>query len=162
MFAQLLESFRRASEATLQAQQDVFRQWVQQWPAMPVSTSGTAGEWSETLQKRWLDSTKGVLSKQRELFDSTYRSGIDVIEQSFRVSEAKSPEEYRRLVEELWSKLSETFKSQSEAQFREFQRAVEQGFEMARNGGVAASESAREYADRESNRGYSEPPAARA
>ncbi len=157
MFAQLFESFRRASEATLQAQQDVFRQWVQQWPSAPASSPGTAGEWSEAVQKRWLDSTKDFFNKQRELVDSTYRSGIDVIEQGFRVSDARSPEEYRRLVEELWGKLSDSFKQQSESQFREFQRAAERWFDVARNGSVIPAEAAREYRDRDSDRGYQEP-----
>ena len=157
MFAQLFESFRRASEATLQAQQDVFRQWVQQWPSAPASSPGTAGEWSEAVQKRWLDSTKDFFNKQRELVDSTYRSGIDVIEQGFRVSDARSPEEYSRMVEELWVKLSDSFKQQSESQFREFQRAAERWFDVARNGSVIPAEAAREYRDRDSDRGYQEP-----
>lgn len=162
MFAQLFESFRRASEATLQAQQDVFRQWVQQWPSVPASSTGTAGEWSEAVQKRWLDSTKNFVNKQRELVDATYRSGVDVIEQGFRVSDAKSPEEYRRLVEELWGKLSDSFKQQSESQFREFQRAAERWFELARSGSVIPMDTAREYRDRDSERGYPDQPAARA
>jgi len=145
MFAQLFESFRKASEATLQAQQDVFRQWVQQWPSTPMSTTGSGGEWSEAMQKRWLESTKNALNKQRELFDGSYRSGIEMIEQSFRVGEAKSPEEYRRLVEELWRKLSDNFKTQSEAQFREFQGATEKWFELARNGGGVAGQ--RDYSE---------------
>ncbi len=164
MFAQLFESFRRASEATLQAQQDVFRQWVQQWPSMPVSSSGTASEWSEAVQKRWLESTKAFFNKQRDLIDATYRSGVDVIEQGFRVTEARSPEEYRRLVEELWSKLSDSFKQQSESQFREFQRAAERWFEVARSGSVAPANAAQDYRDREreSGRSYGDQPAASA
>jgi hypothetical protein len=161
MFAQLFESFRRASEATMQAQQDLFRQWVQQWPSMPVSSPGTASEWSEAVQKRWLDSAKDTLNKQRELLDTTYRSGIDVIEQSYRVGEAKSPEEYRRVVEDLWRKLSDTFKQQSESQFREFQGAAEKWFELARNAPTAPeSDSSRNY--RDANRAYSESQTARA
>src|SRR4051794_115487 len=71
MFAQLFENFRRASESSLQAQQDLFRQWVQQWPSTPVSSPGTAGEWSEAVQKRWLDSAKDSLNKRRELLDAS-------------------------------------------------------------------------------------------
>jgi len=157
MFAQLFESFRRASEVTLQAQQDVFRQWVQQWPSMPMNTPGTSTEWSEAAQKRWAESTKDTLNKRRELFDSTYRSGIEVIEQSFRVGEAKSPEEYRRLVEELWQKLSDNFKNQSEAQFREFQGATEKWFELARHGSHVAADQARGARDGErSDRPYAD------
>jgi hypothetical protein len=155
MFAQLFESFRKASEATLLAQQDVFRQWVQQWPSAPSATPGGAGEWSEAVQKRWLDSAKDTLNKQRELLDTSYRSGIEFIEQSFHVGEAKSPEEYRRLVEDLWRKLSDNFKAQSEAQFRDFQGATERWFELARSAGPAQGEAAGSY--RESPRAYGDP-----
>ena len=160
MFAQLFESFRRASEASLQAQQDLFRQWVQQWPSMPASSPGTAGEWSEAVQKRWLDSAKDSLNKQRELLDTSYRAGIDVIEQSFRVGEAKSPEDYRRVVEDLWRKLSDTFKQQSESQFREFQGAAEKWFELARKAPTPEGDSSRNY--REASRPYTESQTARA
>jgi len=163
MFAQLFESFRRASEVTLQAQQDVFRQWVQQWPSLPATTPGTTSEWSEAAQKRWAESTKETLNKRRELVDSTYRAGIEMIEQSFRVGEAKSPEEYRRLVEELWQKLSDNFKNQSEAQFREYQGATEKWFELARQGSSAAAEQARAVRDGDrSSRSYPESSSSRA
>ena len=160
MFAQLFESFRRASEATLQAQQDLFRQWVQQWPSTPVSSPGTAGEWSEAVQKRWLDSAKDSLNKRRELLDASYRAGIDLIEQSFRVGDAKSPEEYRQLVEDLWRKLSDNFKQRSEAQFREFQGAAEKWFQIARNTAPVEDDSSPSY--REANRSYTESQTARA
>lgn len=130
MIDQLFETFRKASETSLQAQQEMFKQWVQQWP--PLAGAGVPTDWSEA-QKRWLDSTKETLGKQRALLDATYKSGMEVIEQTFRLSGAKSPEEYRRLVEELWRKLSDTFKAQTESQLREFQAAGEKWAEKAQN-----------------------------
>jgi len=133
MFEQLFDSFRKASEATLQAQQDLFRQWTQKWPiASFTNSNGSSSEWSE-VQKQWLDSTTEALNKHREALDSTYRSGIQLIEQSFGVSEARSPEDYRRMVEELWRKLSDTVKTQSETQFSGFRKATEKWIEMAQN-----------------------------
>jgi hypothetical protein len=142
MFAQLFDNFRKASEASLLAQQDIFKQWIRQWPsAGSMQTAANASrEWTEAGHQRWLESATEALNKHRELLDSNYRSGIQVIDQTFRVTEAKSPEDYRRLVEELWSKLSETFKSQSEAQFREFQAATERWIEIAKNGATAPAE----------------------
>jgi hypothetical protein len=130
MFDQLFESFRKASESSLQAQQDMFKQWLQQWPTTPLAT-GVPTDWVE-VQKRWLESARDALNKHRAVVDSTYRSGIDVIEHAFKVSEAKSPEDYRRLVEDLWRKLSDTFKAQSESQFREIQTATEKWLEKTR------------------------------
>lgn len=131
MFDQLFESFRKASESSLHAQQEMFKQWMQQWPSAPLLTAGIPGDWVD-VQKRWIESATEALNKHRSLLDSNYKSGIDVIGQAFRVSEAKNPEEYRRLVEDLWRKLYDTFKTQSEAQFRELQSVTEKWIERTR------------------------------
>jgi hypothetical protein len=125
MFDQLFESFRKVSESSLQAQQDMFRQWVQQWPSASLSAPGISNQWNETIQKRSNEGMTEALNKHREWLDSTYKSGISIIEQTFRISEAKSPEDYRRLVDGVWHTLTENFKEQSEAQFRELQKATE-------------------------------------
>jgi hypothetical protein len=129
MFDQLFESFRKASESSLQAQQDLFKKWAEQWPSAPLNVANVS-DWTE-VQKKWLESTREALDKHRSLLDSTYRSGIDVIEHAFKFSEVKSPEDYRKLVEELWRKLSDSFKAQSESQFREIQTATEKWAERA-------------------------------
>ena len=123
MFDQFFESFRKASESSLQAQQDLFKSWTQQWPTTPFG-SGATSDWTD-VQKRWLEGASEALNKHRALVDTTYKSGIEVIEHTFRFTEARSPEDYRRLVEELWRKLTDTFKAQSESQYREIQNATE-------------------------------------
>lgn len=138
MFDQMFESFRRASESALQAQHEMFRQWAQQWPTSPA---GLSSDWGDA-QKRWVESTTDALNKHRAIVDATYKSGIELIESAFRVTEAKSPEDYRRLVEDLWRKLSDTFKKQSETQLREFQSATERWLEksqVAQNNAKAPS-----------------------
>jgi hypothetical protein len=132
MFDQLFESFRKASESSLQAQQDLFKQWTQQWQTSPLASTGTTTDWLD-IQKKWLESAKDAVAKHRALVDSTYRSGIEMIEHAFKVSEAKSPDDYRRLVEELWRKLSDTFKAQSESQFRDMQTATEKWLDKTRS-----------------------------
>ena len=129
MFDQLFENFRKASESSLQAQQEMFKQWMQQWPASPPGA--VSPEWSINLQKRWMESMTETLNRHREVLDTTYRSGIQVIEQTFRVTDAKTADEYQRLVQDLWRKLSETFKEQSEAQVRGFQKAAERWLDVA-------------------------------
>ena len=104
MFAQLLESFRKVSESSLNAGQEMFKQWVQQAQPQSVGPAGTPQEWPAAFQKRWAESAAEALNKHRELVDATYKSGIEVIEQTFRVGEARSLGENRRLMEELWRK----------------------------------------------------------
>jgi hypothetical protein len=132
MIDQLFETFRKASESSLLAQQDLFRQWTQQWTPTQANGAGQTGEWGRAFQKRWLEFVVEALNKHREMLDSSYRSAIDVIEQTLRISEARSPDDYRRMFDELGRKLFDSFKLQSETQFREFQTWAEKSFEMGR------------------------------
>jgi hypothetical protein len=133
MFDQLFENFRKASESSLQMQQDIFKHLTQQWVAGAPNAAGASTEWTRAQQKRSLEMALELLNKHREALDSAYRSGIAVVEQTFRLSEAKSQEDYRRMVEDLWRKLFETVRDQSETQFKEFQRWSEKTVEMAQN-----------------------------
>ena len=128
MFDKMFETFRKTAEQSLKAQQDMFKQWTQPFPFTPFgpqSAAGMASDWNETVQKRWLETTTEALNNHREFLNSLYRSGIQALEQSFRVTSAKSPEDYQRLLEDFWKKMTESFKEQSEAQMREFQKAAE-------------------------------------
>jgi hypothetical protein len=64
--------------------------------------------------------------------DSMYRTGIQLIEQTFRVSDVKSSADYQKIVEQLWQKLLDVFKEQSESQVRELQTWAAKSFEMQR------------------------------
>jgi hypothetical protein len=123
---QMFDTFYKAAESSLHMQQEMFRQW----PSMPLHPAAVSAEWFQTLQKRWVEIVTDSLSKHRESLDSIYRSGIEVFEQSLRLSEAKSPEDYRRMVEELWRKVFAMYKDQSETQIREFQKGVEKWFDL--------------------------------
>ena len=125
MFDKFFETFRKAAESSLRAQQDMFKQWAMPWPYSAPTTPFMATDWSETLQKRWLESTTEALNSHREFLNSLYKSSIQMLEQSVRMTGAKSPEDYQRTLEDLWQKMSESFKEQSEAQMREFQKAAE-------------------------------------
>ena len=134
MFDQVLDSFRKISESTIQMQQEFYKQWMSQWPAAammnPASTGGGVSEQAQSLQRRWMDSITELMNKQREVLDAQYRTGIQAIQDAFRATEAKSPEEYRRLTEDLWRKTFETLKSTAEAQMRDYQSAVTKWLEM--------------------------------
>ena len=131
MFDQLFENFRRASESSLQTQQEMFKQWAQQWPSPSLNGGGGgASDQARAIQKRWKEVATNALQEHHEVVDASYRSGIQVIEQAFRISEAKSPEDHRRLMEDLWRKTSEIFKQQGEAQLRQFKKVAEQWLNM--------------------------------
>ena len=70
-----------------------------------------------------------MLNRQRESIDAMYQSGVQLLEHALRTGETTSPEEYRRITEELWRKMMDSFKTQSEAQLREFQKWAETFFD---------------------------------
>ena len=122
MIDQIIENFRRASESSLQMQQEAFKQLSQQWSGLTPGSAGSSTDWGSSVHKRSIDLTIESMNRNCESLEQMYRSGIGLVEQALRVSEAKSPEDYRRMVDELWRKLFTTFKEQSEVQLREFQR----------------------------------------
>ena len=134
MFDQVFEGFRKASESSLQMQQELFRHWTQQWLSTPPNAAGVSADWARNMQKRWLELTVEMLNRHRESLDTMYKSGIQLIEQSFRLSEVKSSDEYRRLMEDMWRKLFDTLKDQSENQFRDFQKWSERSAGIMQDG----------------------------
>jgi hypothetical protein len=134
MLDQVMESFRKASESSMQMQQDLFKRWTQQWFATTGNGNGngttTAMEWGGNLQRRSMDLAIEALNKHRESLEATYRSNIQVLEQAFKVSEARSPEDCRRMIEDLWRNVLAIMKDQSETQFRELMRWTEKLFEV--------------------------------
>jgi hypothetical protein len=128
MFDLLFESFRKASESSMQVPMDIIKNLTQQMP----SASGAGMEWSKTFQKRWAEFAVESMNKHRESMDSTYRTGIQLVEQTLRVSDVKSSADYQKIVEELWRKLLNVFKEQSETQVRDLQTWAAKSFEMQR------------------------------
>jgi hypothetical protein len=130
MFNRMFEDFSKASESSLQLQQEMLRVWTQQWLSAPQNL-GISADLARTLEKRWIELAIEMLNKHREALESTYASGIQVIEQTFRLSEAKSSEEYQRMVEDLWRQLFKSSMDRSEAQMQDFRKWAEKSFEMA-------------------------------
>ncbi|HEX8202090.1 MAG TPA: hypothetical protein VF590_16565 [Isosphaeraceae bacterium] len=145
MFDQILESYRQATESTMQLQQMMLRNWTQQWPQQWPGAMGMiptpATAWAETAQaaqKNWSETVTDMLTKHRETLDAQYRAGIRTIEDAFRLGAAKDPEQFRRLTEELWRQSFECLKTVVEAQMRDVQAAMQKWFEVAAQGAAAA------------------------
>jgi hypothetical protein len=139
MFDQMMESFRKATESTLQVQQEMFRNLTTQWSQtpgmmMPGGAVGTSAGWMEQVrafQKAWSHQMTDLMTRHREALDTQYRAGIRTIEDAFRMGEARDPEQYRRLTEQLWRQSFDALRSVSESQVRDFQAAAEKWFESA-------------------------------
>jgi hypothetical protein len=128
MIDQVFESLRKAQESSMQMHQEMMNYWAQPWRMASSSENGQ--EWGRDLQRRWADLTLELLDKHRASLDSMYRGAIQVIEQSFKLAQARSAEDLRQTSEELWRKLMEVSRDQSETQLREVQRWAERSFQM--------------------------------
>jgi hypothetical protein len=137
MFDQFMDGIRRASESSFQMQQEMFRQWTRMWTSMPAVPGGVGADWNRASQKRWVDLGVEMLHKHREALDTTYKAGIEIIQQSFGVGEARSAEDYRRMMEDLWRKLFELQKQQAESQFRDFQTLYDKSATIVQEGAKA-------------------------
>jgi hypothetical protein len=96
-----------------------------------ASTPGIPSDLGRAQQRRWLELGIEMLHKHREALDATYRSGIQIIEQSLQLQDAKSTEDVRRTVEDLWRKLYDLQKGQAESQFRDLQGWYEKSASIA-------------------------------
>ena len=135
MFDQLIDGVRKASESSLQMQQEMFRHWTRLFTA-PGQEAAAQADWGRGSQKRWLELGLEMLNRHREALDAIYKSGIQIIEQTFHVTEAKSADDYRRMVEDLWRKLFDLQKAQSESQFRDFQTFYEKSAALVQDARV--------------------------
>ena len=126
MFDQLIDGVRKASESSLQMQQEMFKNWTRMFSgAAPRRGRRAGGLGPRRRRNAGSSSAIEMLNRHRESLDTMYKSGIQIIEQTFQVTEAKSPDDYRRMVEDLWRKLFDLQKDQSESQFRDFQTFYE-------------------------------------
>jgi hypothetical protein len=134
MADQPFDTYRKASESWMQMQQDLFRNLGQ--PSFFTPPQGMAGgpDWARNAQKRWSELAAEMLNRQRESVDALFKSLIQLVEQSSRISEAKSTEDYRRAAEEVWGKWFESVKNHSEAQFRDVQTFAGKSMEIVQNG----------------------------
>jgi hypothetical protein len=131
MYDQMFEAYRKASESWLQVHQDVIKNGAQQWMSSP-NAAGVATDLQRTLHKRGLELTVEILNRHRETLDTIYKSAIHLLEQTSRMSEAKSPEEFRRLGEDAWRDWFESVKGQSETQFRDVQTWAGKSLELVK------------------------------
>jgi hypothetical protein len=129
MFEKVFENLQKAAQASVQAQQEIFQKWVSLWPGVPSSPYAW-GEKIQKVQKKWNQMVAEQVKKQRETLEAQFSAGLRNIEESFRLAEAKDPEEFRAKILELWSKSFDYLRQTSEAQLREFQAAMEKWTEI--------------------------------
>jgi hypothetical protein len=141
MFEKLFDDYRKAVESSFKLQQQLYRQWMNEWPVkMPGGAGGVQGGAVEDqirdYQKRWSSTLAEILEKHRETLNNQYRSGIEAIDSAFRTTEARTPEQYWRLTQEFWRKSIDSFKTAFEAQSHYVQGLAKMWTDMITHGRV--------------------------
>jgi hypothetical protein len=133
MFEPVFESFKKATEATVQAQREVFKQWSGLWPGLPA-VHGKATEQAQGVHKKWAEFCEEILNKQRQTLETQFKAGLEQIEQAFRLAEIKDPQEMRAKTMELWQRIFETLHQTFQGQMRDCYEAASRWTEMFTKG----------------------------
>jgi hypothetical protein len=131
MFEPVFESLRKATDATVQMQQELFSKWTTMFPALPMVPAAYE---PLKFQKRCVEVIAELTRKQRESLEAQFNTGVKTIEESFRLCEAKGPEELRTKTVELWQKTFDSLRQVYDAQVKDFQTATAKWAELVTRG----------------------------
>lgn len=129
VYEQVFDNVRKAAEANLKMQQEVFRQWTTLWPGLPSPQS----VWIDKVrdfQKQWGNTVSDLARQHRDTFDRQYQAALESLEEALRVGESSNPEEFRKRTEQLCRKTLDCMREVSEAQMKEFQDAMSKWSEL--------------------------------
>ena len=130
MFTHLFETYRKTSESWLQMQQDTIRTAVQQMTALTPDVTGAATEWNKTYRERVVDVAIEILNRHHESLLALYDLTIAAVQQTSKAREAKTTEDSRAVLEDLWRQWFTRVAAQSESQMRDAQSWVLKSVEI--------------------------------
>jgi hypothetical protein len=141
MFEQIFDEYRRAVDSSFKVQQEMYRQWMNGWPVKPPDVTkavdrGAITDQIHSYQEEWSQTLADTMEKHRKALNQQYKSGIDAIESAFRMTEARTPEQYWRLTQEFWRKSIDTYKTTCEAQSKYLEGLSGMWLEMVTRGKV--------------------------
>ncbi len=123
MYEKSFEDLRKATDAAIQVQQEMFWSWANFWAGKPDEV--------KALQKNWVETYGELLKKQQETLEAQFKSGLKMIKDAFPVSTTASTEEVRGKLIEDWKKNFESHRQMVEAQMHSLQTAVAQWTDQA-------------------------------
>lgn len=132
MFEPMFDNLRRATEMTIQMQQEMLKKWTALWPSPPSPTG-----WSEQVQKyqkKWAEITEETLKKQREVLESQCNAGLKNLERAFDLADTKDYEQLRGKTIELWQKSFDSLRQTFEGQLHSYQSAMGKWLDLMTKG----------------------------
>jgi hypothetical protein len=133
MFEPVFETFKKATETTLQLQHEMFKKWVAFWPGVPV-TAPVWGEQIQNFQKKWAELYEETANKRREALEAQFNVGLKSIEDAFNVAQAKNPEELRAKTIELWQHIFDALRQAYESRVHDFQAVLSHWTDLVTKG----------------------------
>lgn len=129
VYEAVFDNMKKAADANLKMQQDLFHQWTALWPGFPSPQS----VWTDKIrdvQHQWVNIVSDLARKHRDTFDRQYQATLESLEEALRVTEASNPDEFRKRTEQLCRKTLDCMREVSEAQMSEFQEAMKKWSEL--------------------------------
>ncbi len=133
MFNVVFDSLKRATEMSLQTQQEAFKKWAGISPGAPVGPI-VIPQQAQAFRQKWAEFFGEALKKQREVIEVQFKAGLKNIEEAFKLAECKEPAELRAKTLELWQKVFEALHQASEAQVRDLQSLAARWTELVTKG----------------------------
>ncbi len=134
VFEEVFDNVRKAAEANLKMQQEIFRQWTTMWPGMPTPQSIWVDKMRD-FQKQWGNTVTDLAKKHKATMDRQYDAALESLDDALRLAEAKTPEELRKRTEQLCRKTIDCVREISEAQVKEMQDAARKWTELMTKAG---------------------------
>jgi hypothetical protein len=132
MFEPMFDNLRKATEMTIQIQQEMLKKWTTLLPNSP-SPAG----WSEQvqrMQKKWVEIIEETLKKQREVLESQCNAGLKGLESAFDLADIKDYSQLRGKTTELWQKSFDSLRQAFEGQLHSYQFAMGKWMELMTKG----------------------------
>jgi hypothetical protein len=129
MFSEVIVNLRKAADATLQVQQEMFNTWTGMCPLVPPPAAG----WYEPIrqaQKEWAEILGELIQSQHEMLQVQFGAGLQSAADVFRLVHAKDSEELRARTIDFWQKTCDRIRQVYEAQVRDFRAVVAKGTGM--------------------------------
>ncbi|TWU29775.1 hypothetical protein [Bythopirellula polymerisocia] len=123
VFEEVFQNIRKAAEANLKMQQEVYSQWASMWPGAPTPQTAVLNQ-MQGFRKQWVDTISTLARKHRDVVERQYQAAIESLDAALSITDASTPEEFRRRSEQLCRKTLDCMKEMTESQIREFQEAI--------------------------------------
>jgi hypothetical protein len=120
---EVFQNVRKATEATLKMQQEMFSQWSSLWPGLPTPQSAWVDKVRQ-FRSQWKETIGELARKHGDVIERQYKAATESLDAALNVTDASNPEEFRRRTEQFCRKTLECAREISETQIREFQEMV--------------------------------------